>query len=179
MRKKNFPKGKIKLNDGMFYEYEINEKQKHIAKNIWGKILVNQEFERLKEDSKKTIYYHEKQHSEKFNVILGVISISLAFILIFFSIFLLTVFSSYFYPISKVLDPIYFSFLVMVDFLLLIIFILINYLDETICDVNAVKNMGVKNFNDSIIKYYKDKGNNDCVYHPHWKLRKKIIESFD
>jgi len=57
--------------------------------------------------------------------------------------------------------------------------VLSRYLIEIICDFNALKNRGIKNFNEARINYYKKHNNLDFIEHPYWKWRKSIMEELD
>lgn len=167
MKIKDLPDGKIKLNDGKDYPYKIDKKQKHIARNTGKHIVVNQEFLNETDEHKKTIYYHEKGHSFWFNKIVHYFSVFLIILLLGFLTYLFSAF------IKKDLDLAIISGISL--FSSFIAYVLSRYLIEIICDFNAVKNMGVKNFNGAIIYYYKTHNKVDLVNHPYWKWRQRII----
>lgn len=177
---KRLPEGKIRLNDGIIVKYKIDNKGKHIARVEKGYIITNKEFKSFlrNPNEKKTVIYHEKQHLKWFNKILEAIS-RLLFPLILFLFFIallgIIILIFYFNDINLILFcPLILSFVS-----LFILFILTNYLNEILCDFNAIKNMGIRNFNNSIIRYYQTKNKNDFINHPHWKWRKKIMGSLD
>jgi len=179
--------GEITLNDGSIQKYKIDEKQKHIAKTKKGYIIVNKEFLGREDNQKKTIIYHERGHLKKFNREIRSLST------IFYSIFMISgivfLFKLVYYlslfkliPYSGFMDDlghINIGLVVVVFLSSFIIFIQLNYLSEILSDFNAVKNMGVQNFNDSVIDYYRKKNLKDSTFHPHWKLRKRIMEELD
>ena len=175
----DLPDGKIRLNDGSTQKYKINKKQKHIAKTQKGLIVVNNDFLKKSESKKKTIIYHERQHLKWFNRILLNLSRLFAIILFFSGIFsLLSLFK---FLIIHTNPNLLFLVIFVSSFLILI---LVNYLNEIICDFNAVKNMGMKNLRELLLDYYgspksKNKMKNDFIFHPHWKWRIKIMGSLD
>ncbi len=178
MKIKDLPEGKIKLNDETYQNYKIDKDQKHIAKVRKEYIVVNTEFLEKENNQQKTIIYHERQHLRWFNRRLLNFSRIIYCFLYFLAIILLFSILFLFIPIIKtnLMDTFYLS---IITIFLSAVFILINYLNEIICDFNAVKNMGIKNYNETVIDYYKKKKNNDFIYHPHWKWRKRIMESLD
>lgn len=171
---KSLPEGTIILNDGKEYSYKINEKQKHIAQNKRGIIFVNKEFTRLKnKEHQKTIYYHERGHSFWFNKRLNIFKGIFGIIII-----LLIIFSTFLFLKHKYLF-FFICFFILILLLVFYIDIITAYLIEIICDFNAIKNMGFKNFDNSVVKYYRRKNLKNYYNHPPWKWRRKIMKYLD
>jgi len=184
--KKEYPSKEILLDKGDKEVYFIDKRQKHIAITKRDKrIYVNEAFLRLSNKKKRIVIYHERGHSKfilwKFCFEFANSLLLLSLISIIFPLFILLLNLLFKITMFKISNLIW-IFFVILGISLFINHVLINWLLEILADANAIKFINKKDVISTIDNIYKEKKKNfwgDNIFHPPWKLRKKIMEKLD
>lgn len=165
----------ISLRDGTEQKVHVVTDQKVIAiAKFDNTMCVNNKFLKLPVDEQEVIIYHERGH---LNFVLWKYSGYLRAGLLTASVF------SVLFPLLTLLNV---SFPIWIFLLggsiFFISFIAVYWLLEVIADANAVKHVGKEKIIKTIEKQYLSKKPNfiaDNIFHPPWKLRKRIMEELD